>query len=748
MSTLTFNPFAEAPCATAVSDLLCTVARGKPLDEHAKQVYEWATDLNPDNHAAWNGLGMWALNGKYWDSALGYFKKALHIKVSAAVLVNAALAADHLHDLELAWEFAERARHTDPQFALAYQELFSIHEQRNERCDAYQIIEQGLERCPGNHQLLFARATLRLSDGDYENGLIDFEHRHWAATSNSRGTLPERLDNCEAWDGTQPLKGKTILVCREAGLGDEIMFSRYLPLLAERGGQIMLHTYPELARLFADSYPFCRVVTFDGDIGDVDYWVASGSLLYTLLRPEYDSQQGFSWHGLRSAPYIKSGDAVILPGTGLRVGLNWRGSPGQLRDEFRSLPYGFLNGIREVPGCTFYSLQYRDQESDLFHIADYTMDLADLARYIKGLDLVITCDSMPAHIAGALGVSVWMMEFAPAYWPWGHKGSGTPWYPSMRVFRQENPLEWDDVLGDVRTALLDESKTFNAPLVHNGTQAQVVNLSVGDITCGTLTTTEKNAVSIGDTRYGRMSWHTSDFYIGRSLAEYGEYSQGEADLFEAILKLGDIVVEAGANIGALTLPIAKAVGLGGRVHAFEPQPCYAELLRLNCPVNVDVNQAALGETEKTFELESAETHRVSAPSWRYYEGRQFECSQYTIDLLGFLRLDFIKIDVDGQELDILRGCERTINEHQPVIYCENDKTDLYPNLIPWLEDHGYRVYEHMPRLFNPNNFKDNKVNVFGNIVSAMLFCVPRVRYDLDALAIQFSMSRLRTRKAA
>jgi hypothetical protein len=114
----------------------------------------------------------------------------------------------------------------------------------------------------------------------------------------------------------------------------------------------------------------------------------------------------------------------------------------------------------------------------------------------------------------------------------------------------------------------------------------------------------------------------------------------------------------------------------------------------------------------------------------------------TVDSLNLSRLDFYKLDIDGGEMQALSGAEETINRCRPIVYCEADKPHMYPDLIPWLHAHDYRIYQHKPRLFNPNNFAGNQVNVFGNVVSLMLLCIPDERKDLRLDTIGVPLERI------
>ncbi len=458
--------------------------------------------------------------------------------------------------------------------------------------------------------------------------------------------------------------------------------------------------------------------------------------------PRYFSGRYLDGVGMSTAP---------ISGAGFRVGLCWKGNREHQRDEFRSMPFDALRPLLDTPGCDFFSLQYGEHESGLVNLPSYCHDIADVAAAIAQLDLVITVDTMVAHLAGAMGKPVWVLLGGWPDWRWGRESDSTPWYPSAQIIRAQQPKRWGDAVqfasGKLRAILKDRTGTSKGDSVT--TRRTTADSSSRNVNAEGLA--DRDAASpiiTRNCRYGQMSWYANDTYIGRSLDLYAEYSEGEVDLFRRILKPGDVVVEAGANIGALTVPLAQIVGLDGCVWAFEPQPEYFSLLSQNIVRNVSGTKRtrlALGATAGTISLPIIPMDRVHAPGWTG-SGDAHVVEQDRLDVYDQFpaftldRLDLLKIDVDGAEHDILKGAEQTIARCRPFIYLEYDKPAMYPDMLPWLADHDYRLYRHNPRLFNPQNFAGNPVNVFGAIVSAMILAVPnenKMRFpDLERIRIE------------
>lgn len=224
-------------------------------------------------------------------------------------------------------------------------------------------------------------------------------------------------------------------------------------------------------------------------------------------------------------------------------------------------------------------------------------------------------------------------------------------------------------------------------------------------------------------RHGIFTFHSEDKFLGTSLRLYGEYSEGEVEMYDAFLKPTDVAIEVGANIGALTVPLAQRCK---RVFAFEPQPESFTLLTMNLSHNAISNADALpyavGDEKKMVSIPSiAEIDnnygRVEVGSGRW------PVEQVILDGMGFGKIDFIKMDCEGMELEVLRGADRLITTHAPLMYIENDRPDNSDALVGWLMDHGYHCFWHRPRLYRENNYRNYVDNIFGVSDSTNMICV-------------------------
>jgi tetratricopeptide (TPR) repeat protein len=296
-----------------------------------------------------------------------------------------------------------------------------------------------------------------LLQGRYEEGWQEYEWR-WQKPDF---TSPRRHSDVPLWDGS-PLNGQTILLHAEQGFGDAIQFVRYAPLVAEQGGSVVLECHPELVSLFRGLPEVTMVVPFGTPLPHFSFQAPLLSLpriLKTSLRTIPNA-----------IPYLTvpiekkhkwSSQMAVYPSS-LRVGLVWAGSKIHGQDRLRSLPLKLLEVFAGLDGVTFFSLQMGESKRQLAlsSLSDHVIDLcntiedfADTAACIEQLDLLISVDTAVAHLAGSLGTPVWLLLHFTPDWRWLLDREDSPWYPGMRIFRQNLPGEWGDVAERIKSAL-------------------------------------------------------------------------------------------------------------------------------------------------------------------------------------------------------------------------------------------------------------------------------------------------------
>ena len=246
------------------------------------------------------------------------------------------------------------------------------------------------------------------------------------------------------------------------------------------------------------------------------------------------------------------------------------------------------------------------------------------------------------------------------------------------------------------------------------------------------------------TRYGLMLYNPNDLYIGKSLDLYGEYSNGEVTLFRQLITAGSIVLNIGANIGHHTLFLAHTVGSGGTILAFEPQRILFQMLCANMALNGVMNSfcyntavGALAGTLTVPFLDYGVENNFGGLSLSPNDSRPGEqTGVLMVDSFNMPQCHFMKIDVEGMELDVLKGASETLKRCRPIIYVENDRKENSEALIEHLQSMGYILFWHCPPLFNANNYFRCDTNIFDRIVSINMLCMPSELPPLEAEGLQ------------
>ena len=235
-------------------------------------------------------------------------------------------------------------------------------------------------------------------------------------------------------------------------------------------------------------------------------------------------------------------------------------------------------------------------------------------------------------------------------------------------------------------------------------------------------------MKLRETRYGYMLYNPLDMYIGRSFDLYGEFSEGEANFFREVVPEGGIAIDVGANIGAHTIPLAKRCDT---VVAFEPQRLVFQTLcanvALNGLTNVQTFHAGVGAEPGSVVIPDLDPNQEQNFGGLHISGHESGNLVPIVPLDSFAvpKVHLIKIDVEGMELEVLKGAKGMIKHHKPVLYVENDRVENSEALCEFISDLGYEYEEHRTPLFNPENFAKHEENVFGQIVSINLACWPK-----------------------
>ncbi|WP_395687187.1 tetratricopeptide repeat protein [Caenimonas koreensis] len=426
-------------------------------DAHRKAIAFGQT--SPESY---QGLAVALQRRRKWDEADATFRHALALKPDFAAAVNG-MGTTHQQRGDLASAEADfrRAIELDPEHFWAYNNLGVLLAGLGRRTEAEAMLRRALELQPNNADALINLGFLLLASGRFEEGWPYYEARHKPGRFDGSLRSPEYP--FPMWKG-EPLAGKSLVIWSEQGYGDTIQIVRYVPLLRQLGiTRLTWVCRRPLRDLLAGVVGIDAIVDQKASPAPHDYWCHAMSLPLRLgTRLDNIPAQ---------LPYLRAPAQRIekwrarLPAGGFKVGLVWKGSTSHLNDEHRSLPgLQTLAPLWSVPGVTFISLQKgAGEQQALKPPADQPIaalgndidDFADAAAIIEQLDLVISIDTAPVHLAGALGKPVWVLLPARGIdFRWLIDRKDSPWYPGvMRLFHQATSGDWSAVIDEVRTEL-------------------------------------------------------------------------------------------------------------------------------------------------------------------------------------------------------------------------------------------------------------------------------------------------------
>jgi len=458
----------------------------------AVEILQKAAELCSENAAVFARLGAMLRDMDRPDDAVAAFRKAWRITPEdPAACNNLGVALQQLGRLDEALQHLRRAQQFAPHHAEIAFNLANVHRERDDFDDALRWYEQALRIDPDhtrarlNHSVIllecgrlrdalagldavladepelptarFNRALARLKQGDFRRGWPEYEWRF-------RHEWPSRELPVPVWDGS-PSPDTTVLVTSEQGIGDMVMFASCLPDLIGQSQRTIVECDHRLLPLFARSFPAAEFVASPIEknreelLHDVDVQVSLGSLprFFRSAESSIPRTGGYLWAEPAAVErwrrrYGESGD-------GLKVGISWRGGKDRQTRSRRSIPLQQWEPILSFPGVRFVNLQYGDS-ADERHAAEQRLhrtihhwdacnplrDLDDFAAQIAALDLVLSVDNSTVHLAAALGRPVWVLLPFACDWRWMTGRDDTPWYPTVKLFRQRDHGDWDEVI--------------------------------------------------------------------------------------------------------------------------------------------------------------------------------------------------------------------------------------------------------------------------------------------------------------
>jgi len=428
----------------------------------AEQIYRNVLAQAPKDSAAWCYLGIALHDQRQHAAAVEAYRSALALNANFPIaLNNLGNSLRYLHEFEAADNCFQQAIDLKPDYLNAYKNRGTLHVWSGRLATGLSYYEQAMRLNPQDAELHRNLGVIYLLQGRFAEGWREYRWR-WRVGDLRRPTI-----NAPIWDGSD-LNGKSILLSVEQGLGDTLHFVRFARLLRNCGARTLIYVQPpllallqnsrELGAVFPNNLPLDQPFDFQCSLLDV------ADFLHTDLS-----------NIPQAVPYVQPSTQLVrywgerLTRTAtpkLRIGIAWQGNPDHQADTFRSIPLHCFQTLAELPHVELISLQsgHGSEQVNAWKGPPLTLlgdqvdqssgAFMDTAAIMKSLDLVITSDTAIAHLAGALAVPTWIaMGFMPD-WRWLLDRSDSPWYPTARLFRQNQIGDWSDVFESMRVELL------------------------------------------------------------------------------------------------------------------------------------------------------------------------------------------------------------------------------------------------------------------------------------------------------
>jgi Flp pilus assembly protein TadD len=426
--------------------------------EEAIAAYEQAVLLNAEYTQAHHNMGnVFLLQGRY-AAAVEKYDRVVSLDPECIEAYNSmAVALQYQGEYAAAIEKCNQALSLKPDYAEAYNTVASVLMKKGCCAEAVENYRHALQLKPDYAEAHCNLGITLLLSGRFEEGWAEYEWR----LRTEKAAYPRRHQTAH-WDGSS-FAGKRLLVHYEQGFGDNIQFIRYLPMVKRRGGTVicemlqpltgLLRGFPAIDELIEASSDGAPAVKFDYYVPLLDLPRIFGTVLETIPA---------------DVPYLHADPARArywqqrLAGTTFKVGIVWAGKPVHPEDRARSCHLRHCLGLSKIPGVRLLGLQkgiaadqVRDlaAEMSLVNLGDELNDFTDTAAVIENLDLVVSVDTAVLHLAGAMGKPVWAILPSTPDWRWMLDRQDSPWYPTMRLFRQRSYGDWEDVFQRVSRRL-------------------------------------------------------------------------------------------------------------------------------------------------------------------------------------------------------------------------------------------------------------------------------------------------------
>lgn len=426
----------------------------------AVESYTQAVKLNPDFAEAYNHLGVVLNQMGRSAEAIENYRHALRADPEyAEVYSNLGIALKHQEQFaEAVWNF-EQALRLDPGFAEAHYNLANSFRDEGRCAEALAGYQRALQLQPDYAEAYWNMSLTLLLSGNFIEGWRQYKQRR---NANLKTIIDQHCPGKPRWDG-RSFERQRLLVHYEQGLGDNIQFARYLPMIKARGGTVIFETLRPLTGLFQGFPGLDELIEYcPGKKPPVDFDLYASLLdmphLFGTTLETVPAEVPYIYADPAKAQHWRS----ILAGPDFKVGIVWAGSSVHPNDRYRSARLRHFAPLAKIHGVRLYALQKGDAAAQMDELSG-TMpvtnlskdfrDFTDTAAAVENLDLVISVDTSVLHLAGAMGKPTWaLLPFAPE-WRWMLSRSDSPWYATMRLFRQDGWNGWDGMLRRVAQEL-------------------------------------------------------------------------------------------------------------------------------------------------------------------------------------------------------------------------------------------------------------------------------------------------------
>ncbi len=725
---------------------LAHVAHLMGLPDEAERHCRLALSLNPNSAAAHFGLGAICQSTEHHAEAVAAYREGFRIEPERGdALCHIASSMLDSKDNPGAEEAARLALTVDGENPKSWAILGMALYLQERHADSFAAFEraEAIERSRGqapdafvNHGLALLNAgrvdeTVALYEENLARVPNPIAHKHYAFALMTLGRWREGLEQYEfrwfqqpflaarkhwhrpRWAG-QALAGRTVLMTAEQGAGDLIQYARFARDLKAQGGTVVLETAPALAQFASGFEAVDRVVGTADHFDAYDFYVPLMSLPRALrIDPETPS----------APPYYRADAAriarlrpLVPPTSDLKIGLVWAGNSKHQNDKNRSITLATIASLWDIGNVRFHSFQKERPARDLgapepgemVDFSPHLEDFGDTAALLGCMDLLITVDTAVAHLAGAMGKPVWLLLPFVADFRWLRARADTPWYPSMRLFRQSEQGSWTDAIDRVRVALQEAANDrTGSALAPPAWSAQALPLP--PVTSAA--TMPRRLAQVAETRYGILQHWPDDVPLAEALSLQGEWLHALFELTAGLIAPGASVLQVGAGIGQHTVGLARVIGPAGHLWAYEPDLRLRRLLAQNIQANgVAGNVTMLRESAASGEQQSEATGM-----------------QDTVDSFWLERLDLIRIDSPTHLQAIIEGCSETLWRTRPfVVVLLPDDAETW-GIVAALQSFGYCCWRGTAPAFLPSNFNRREIESSPSAGRSYLVAVPEER---------------------